>query len=136
MARTEGPWPKSCVLVAHLLWTMCLFLPCLWFSSVVFRASKTNSALFSRIPCLGLSRTPYSRLQRPCLRAFPQAAKASRILLGFWFGVILLCCLFFKFQQARCAMFHMDSDSISFFKMLHCNIDHFEVGKMQSCVSL
>lgn len=47
-------------------------LACLWFSSVVFRASKTNSALFSRIPCLGLSGTPYRRLQRPCLRAFPQ----------------------------------------------------------------
>lgn len=29
-------------------------------------------------------------------------------------------------------MFHMDSDSASFFKMLHCNSDHFEVGKMQS----
>lgn len=28
-------------------------------------------------------------------------------------------------------MFPMDSESPSFFKMLHCNIDHFEAGKMQ-----
>lgn len=33
-------------------------------------------------------------------------------------------------------MLHPDSDLTSFFKMLRCNISHFEVGKMQNCVSL
>lgn len=76
-----------------------LVLACLWFSSVVFRASKTNSALFSRIPCLGLSRTPYSRLQRPCLRDFHKQPGPQGACWGFGLG--LFCFVVFSSSFSR-----------------------------------
>lgn len=66
---------------------------------------------------------------------FPQAARASRSLLGFRLGLFCFGVFLQVSAGEMCNVSH-DSDLASFFKMLHCNIDHFEVGKMQSCVSL
>lgn len=97
MARTEGPWPKSCVL-RHIYCGPCVgsCLPLVFFRCV---QSITNSALFSRIPCLDLSRTPYSRLQRPCLRDFHKQPGPQGACWGFGLG--LFCFVVFSSSFSR-----------------------------------
>lgn len=112
--------------MAQPLWTA-LVLACLWFSSVVFR-----------IYTLWKQQNTFPWTPKAAHKSVAMRARPSRNLLGLGLG---LCCFvsvfwFFKFQQERRAMFCSDSDLTSFFKRLQCNIDHFEVGKMQSCVSL
>lgn len=98
---TEGSQPKSAVLRAHLLRTMCFFWPAFAFLQLCseYAHSGTSSArpVFKNPKCQGLSRAPHSGLWRLLTKSISSRTRASgacgvrcRVVLLFY----LFVCLF------------------------------------------